>query len=92
MSKESRYLIAATAEASLVISTAPCAIGSYMVYCSAAAGTFVIMDGARTILTWSGASGNYISQDYPGPAVCTAGLSITNSGACHYTVAWKPLP
>lgn len=92
MGAESKYLIAATAAASLNISTSACALGGYMVYCSAAAGTFIIKDSARTILTWSGAAAATLSQEFPGPCICTGGLSVTNSGACHYTIAWKPIP
>lgn len=82
-------LIAATSGASLTISTTAASLHGFLFYASAAAATLTIVDSGRTIISWSGAAAAVLNCQLSGPMACTAGLSVTNSGAGTYTVFYS---
>ena len=81
-------LVAFTSGGNLTCLTGPGYLGSFLFYASGAAATLTIADSARTVFSWSGAAAAVLNFTPLFPVACTAGLSVTNSGAGTYSIVF----
>jgi hypothetical protein len=58
-------------------------------FCSGGAGSLILADSGAQIMIWSGGAAANLSFVPVYPVACTAGLSVTGSGAIQYAVMYS---
>lgn len=92
MAQGNACIAIATSGANLTVLTGPGYFFGALLYASGAAATLTIVDSAKSLISWSGATAAVLNFAPLKPVSIVNGLSVTNSGAGTYTILYATAP